>query len=159
MDEVGKDAGRFFFLMRQTSAHLEFDLELAKKQNAENPVYYVQYAHARIHSIIRKAQEESRLTPKTSGFSRLQTVEETDLMRKIGLYPDVLITCAKQLDPFALVRYVQELAATFHKFYDACRVLDEDQALACERLALIESARIVLANGLRLLGVTTPEKM
>ncbi len=159
MEEVGKDAARFFFLMRQTNAHLEFDLELAKKQNADNPVYYIQYAHARIHSIIRKAKEESRLTPKTKGFERLNAAEEVDLMRKIGFYPEILVICAKQLDPFSLVRYLQELAACFHKFYDSCRVLDEDAGITCERLALIESTRIVLANGLRLLGVSTPEKM
>ncbi len=159
MDEVGRDAGRFFFLMRQTSAHLEFDLELAKKNSNENPVYYIQYAHARIHSIIRKAKEEALLTPKTSGISLLVKEQEIDLMRKIGLYPDVLIVCAKLLDPFGLVRYLQDLAGTFHKFYDACRVLDEDKQLSAERLALIEATRIVLGNGLRLLGVTAPEKM
>ncbi len=159
MDEVGKDAGRFFFLMRQTSAHLEFDLELAKKISNDNPVYYIQYAHARIHSIIRKAQEESKIAPKMGDISLLVQEQEIDLMRKIGLYPDVLIICAKLLDPFGLVRYLQDLAACFHKFYDACRVLDENAALTAERLALIDATRIVLGNGLRLLGVTAPEKM
>ncbi|MDO8674863.1 MAG: arginine--tRNA ligase [Candidatus Omnitrophota bacterium] len=159
MDEVGKDAARFFFLMRQSNAPLEFDLELAKKESAENPVYYIQYAHARIHSIIRKAKEESRLAPKTSGSSGLNAAEEIDLMRKIGSYPEILVTCAKQLEPFGLVRYLQELAGCFHKFYDACRVLDDDPNVTRERLALIEGARIVLANGLRLLGVRAPEKM
>jgi arginyl-tRNA synthetase len=159
MDEVGKDAGRFFFLMRQTSAHLEFDLELAKRQSAENPVYYIQYAHARIHSIIRKAKGEAGLSPKTQGISRLTKNEEVDLMRKLGLYPQILIGCAKTLEPFSLVRYVQEVASTFHKFYDSCRVLDDDKDLAAERLALIDATRIVLANGLGLLGVTAPEKM
>jgi len=159
MDEVGKDAARFFFLMRQTNAPLEFDLELAKKESAENPVYYIQYAHARIHSIIRKAKEESRLAPKTSGFSGLSAVEEIDLMRKIGSYPEILVTCAKQLEPFSLVRYLQELAGCFHKFYDSYRVLDDDPDITCERLALIESVRVVLANGLRLLSVAAPEKM
>ncbi len=159
IDEVGKDAGRFFFLMRQTSAHLEFDLELAKRQSAENPVYYIQYAHARIHSIIRKAKGETGLEPKINGISRLDKPEEIDVMRKIGLYPEVLIGCAKILEPFALLRYLQELASSFHKFYDACRVLDEDKDLSAERLALIEAVRIVLGNGLKLLGVTAPEKM
>ncbi len=159
MDEVGRDAGRFFFLMRQTSAHLEFDLELAKKESSENPVYYIQYAHARIHSIIRKAKEESKLAPKTQKLHLLKEAEEIDVMRKIGMYPEILVTCAKQLDPFALVRYLQELAACFHKFYDGHRVLDDNQELAGERLALIDAARIVLGNGLKLLGVTAPEKM
>jgi len=159
MDEVGRDAARFFFLMRQASAHLEFDLELAKKQSSENPVYYIQYAHARIHSIIRKAQEEAQCLPKTKDFKYLQLPEEMDLMRKLGLYPDVLIGCAKTLEPFGLVRYLQEVAAAFHKFYDSHRVLDENKELSTERLALIETARIVLGNGLKLLGVSAPQKM
>lgn len=159
MDEVGKDAGRFFFLMRQTNAHLEFDLELAKKTSSENPVYYIQYAHARIYSIIRKANDESKLLPCSKGFSMIKEEAEVDLMRKIALYPDVLILCAKQLDPFALVRYLQELAACFHRFYDAHRVLEDDTKLSAERLGLIEAARLVLNSGLRLSGVTTPEKM
>ena len=159
IDEVGRDAARFFFLMRQASAHLEFDLELAKKQSAENPVFYIQYAHARIYSIIRKAHEDLQLTPKIQDFKYLQQPEELDLMRKIGLYPDILIGCAKSLEPFALVRYLQEVAGAFHKFYDSCRVLDENKEISIERLSLIEAARIVLGNGLRLLGVSAPQKM
>jgi arginyl-tRNA synthetase len=159
MDEVGRDAARFFFLMRQANAHLEFDLELAKKQSPENPVYYIQYAHARIHSIIRKAQDEFHWSPKTRDLEYLHQPQEMDLMRKIGLYPDILIGCAKTLEPFSLVRYLQEVAATFHKFYDSCRVLDENKEISVERLALIEAACVVLGNGLRLLGVSAPEKM
>jgi arginyl-tRNA synthetase len=159
MDEVGRDAARFFFLMRQSNAHLEFDLELAKKQSSDNPVYYIQYAHARIHSIIRKANDELHLSPKTTALKSMKQPEEIDLMRKIGLFPDILVGCAKTLEPFSLVRYLQEVAGTFHKFYDSCRVLDEDKELSVERLALIEAARIVLGNGLKLLGITAPEKM
>ena len=159
IDEVGRDAARFFFLMRQASAHLEFDLELAKKQSSENPVYYIQYAHARIYSIIRKAQDELHLSLRTQGLKYLKEPQEMDLMRKIGLYPDILIGCARTLEPFGLVRYLQEVAAAFHKFYDSCRVLDEDKEISVERLALIEAARIVLGNGLRLLGVSAPQKM
>jgi len=159
MDEVGKDAARFFFLMRQASAHLEFDLELAKRQSAENPVYYIQYAHARIHSIIRKAKGEAGVSPKTKDFSRLGAPEEVELLRRIGLYPEILVGCGKILEPFALVRFLQELASSFHKFYDSLRVLDDDKDISAERLALIEAVRIVLGNGLRLLGVNAPEKM
>src|SRR5262249_14375585 len=155
----GRDAARFFFLMRQSNAHLEFDLGLAKKQSSENPVYYIQYAHARIHSIIRKADDELRWLPKTQDLKMLQQAEEIDLMRKIGLYPDILVGCAKTIEPFSLVRYLQDVAAAFHKFYDSCRVLDENKDLSVERLALIEAARIVLGNGLKLLGVCAPEKM
>ena len=159
IDEVGRDAARFFFLMRQASAHLEFDLELAKKQSADNPVYYIQYAHARIHSLINKALDEFQWAPKNTDFKNLKLPEEIDLMRKIGLYPDILVTCAKTLEPFGLVRFLQELAAAFHKFYDSCRVLDENKEISVERLALINAARIVLGNGLRMLGVSAPEKM
>ncbi len=159
IDEVGRDAGRFFFLMRQTSAHLDFDLELAKKAAPENPVYYIQYAHARINSIIRKAKEETELKPKHSGLKLLAEAEELELIRKLNHFGDILIGCAKQTDPFSLVRYLQELAAAFHKFYDRHRVIDENKDLSAERLALIDATRIVIANGLRLLGITAPEKM
>jgi len=159
IDEVGRDAARFFFLMRQSSAHLEFDLELAKKQSSENPVYYIQYAHARIYSIIRKAHDDLQVSPKIQDLKYLKEPEEMDLMRKIGLYPDILISCARTLEPFGLVRYLQEVAAAFHKFYDSCRVLDENKEISVERLALIEAVRIVLGNGLRLLGVSAPQKM
>ncbi|MBF0490185.1 MAG: arginine--tRNA ligase [Candidatus Omnitrophica bacterium] len=159
IDEVGKDAGHFFFLMRQTNAHLDFDLELAKKTSSENPVYYIQYAHARIHSIIRKATDEAQLAPQSTGFNLLKEETEMDLMRKIALYPEILVACAKQLDPFPLVRYLQELAGCFHKFYDSHRVLDDNKQLSRERLGLIEAARIILGSGLKLLGVGTPEKM
>ena len=159
MNEVGRDAARFFFLMRRASAHLEFDLELAKKQSMDNPVYYIQYAHARIHSIIRKADDELHWSPKTQDLKYLKQPEEIDLMRKIGFYPDILIGAARTLEPFSLVRYLQEVAAAFHKFYDTCRVLDENKELSVERLGLIEAARVVLGNGLRLLGVSAPQKM
>lgn len=159
MEEVGKDAGRFFFLMRQSSAHLEFDLELAKKQSSDNPVYYIQYAHARINSIIKKAKLEAQLEPSLGKDLLLDKTEEIDVMRKVGLYPEVLVGCAKTLEPFALVRYLQELAGVFHKFYDLHRVIDDDTHVSAARLGLIEAVRIVLGNGLALLGVSAPEKM
>lgn len=159
IDEVGTDAARFFFLMRHISAHLEFDLELAKKQSPENPVYYVQYAHARINSIMGKAAEHS-LRPKSSGYKLLTEPETTDLIKKIGTFPDILVLCAKEHDPYALVSYLQELAAVFHKFYDQHRVVDPDQPdLSAERLGLILAVKKVLANGLHLLGLSAPEKM
>ena len=159
IEEVGVDAARFFFLMRLIDAHLEFDLELAKKETPENPVYYIQYAHARIYSIVEKAGESS-LHMKTTGLSCLKETEELDLIKKIGHFPEILLTCWRQTDAFALVNYLQELAATFHKFYDQHRVVDpENRDLSSERLFLIDAARIVIANGLRLLGVSTPKKM
>jgi len=159
IDEVGVDAARFFFLMRHIQVHLDFDLELAKKETAENPVYYIQYAHARVHSINIKAAA-NKIQPAHAGFSELKETEELELIKKLGSFSDILMLCYNELDPYALVSYLQEMATAFHKFYDRCRVVNpENVALSAERLALINAVRIVLANGLRLLGVSTPEKM
>ena len=158
IDEVGVDAARFFFLMRHINAHLDFDLELAKKETPANPVYYIQYAHARIHSINKKAQE-SGLSEKKNHFSLLNAPEELDLIRKLGSFPDMLFVCYHELDPYALMQYLHELAMVFHKFYDQQRVIGEDKDMSCERLALANATKIVLANGLRLLGLSTPERM
>ncbi len=159
--EVGTDAGRYFMLMRQVSQQLEFDMDLAKKQAPENPVFYIQYAHARICSILRKARDEASLLPASADtrFFRLKEEAEIDLIRKMIQFPDILDLCAQQLDPAALPRYLQELAGVFHKFYDKCRVIDEDKGLSAERLALVDAVRIVLSNGLTVLGITAPEKM
>ncbi|MBF0570146.1 MAG: arginine--tRNA ligase [Candidatus Omnitrophica bacterium] len=157
-DEVGVDAGRYFMLMRQVNQQLEFDIDLAKKQASDNPVYYIQYAHARTNSILKKAREEAELLPAGS-FSRLTDEAEIELIKKLGQFPEFLDICAQQLDPAPLPRYMQELAGVFHRFYDRCRVIDEDKALSAERLALVDGTRIVLANGLKILGVTAPEKM
>lgn len=158
IDEVGVDAARFFFLMRHINAHLDFDLELAKKETPENPVYYIQYAHARIHSINKKAQEAG-LQQRKNDFSRLNAPEELDLIKKLGSFPDMLFICYHELDPYALMQYLHELAMVFHKFYDQHRVIIDDQDLSAERLALANATKIVLANGLRLLGLSTPERM
>jgi arginyl-tRNA synthetase len=157
-EEVGTDAGRFFMLMRQTSQHLEFDIDLAKKQAPENPVFYIQYSHARIHSILRKSKEEASLVPARE-FTHLKEEAEIDLIKSLAQFPDFLDLCSQQLDPAALTRYMQELAGVFHKFYELCRVISEDKVLSAERLGLIDATRIVLSNGLKLLGVSAPEKM
>ncbi|MCA9405338.1 MAG: arginine--tRNA ligase [Candidatus Omnitrophica bacterium] len=158
MEEVGTDAARFFFLMRHIKAHLEFDLELAKKQTNENPVYYIQYAHARVYSVNKKADEVG-IEVKSKGFSLLKEPEEIDLIKKMGEFPEALQFCYNQLDPYPLVSYMQDLAAVFHKFYDHHRVIDADEQLSAERLSLMNAARIVFANGLGLLGVQAPEQM
>ena len=159
INEVGVDAARFFFLMRHIKAHLDFDLELAKKETSENPVYYIQYAHARVYSINAKAAQ-AKITLKKSNFQLLKEGEELDLIKKLGSFSDCLMLCYNESDPYALVSYLQELATSFHKFYDCHRVVDpQNIALSSERLALTNAARIVLGNGLRLLGVSAPEKM
>lgn len=158
MEEVGVDAARFFFLMRHLEVHLDFDLELAKKETPENPVYYIQYAHARINSVLKVAQE-TNLRPDFVHLELLKENEELDLIREIGYFPDILALCVRQRDPFALVSYLQDLAACFHKFYDSHRVVTENLSLSCGRLALIDAARIVFFCGLKLLGVSAPQKM
>jgi len=159
LDEVGTDAARFFFLMRGISAHLDFDLDLAKKETAENPVYYIQYAHARIYSIVDKAKGQD-LFQKTEGLTLLKEAEEIDLIKKVGAFQEVVEQRIREMEPFGLVLYLQELATCFHRFYDRHRVVDiSHKDLSRERLALIEAVRIVLANGLRLLGVSQPKKM
>ena len=159
IDEVGVDAARFFLLMRHIKVHLDFDLELAKKETAENPVYYIQYAHARVHSINAKAAE-AKIKLKKSDYQFLKEEEELDLIKKLGSFSDILMICYNELDPYTLVSYLQELATSFHKFYDCHRVIDPQNAeLSSERLALTNAAKIVLANGLSLLGLSTPEKM
>lgn len=159
INEVGVDAARFFFLMRHIKVHLDFDLELAKKETSENPVYYIQYAHARVHSINAKAAD-AKIKFVKSDFKLLKEEEELDLIKKLGSFSDVLMNCYNELDPYALVSYLQELATSFHKFYDCHRVIDPQNArLSSERIGLTNAARIVLSNGLRLLGLSTPEKM
>ncbi|MDO8580841.1 MAG: arginine--tRNA ligase [Candidatus Omnitrophota bacterium] len=158
MDEVGVDAARFFFLMRHINMHLDFDLDLAKKESPENPVYYIQYAHARINSMNQKAREAGLANQETN-FQLLESPEELDLIKRLGSFSEILMICYNELDPYALATYLQELAGLFHKFYDGHRVVGEDRALSSERLALVNATKIVLANGLRLLGVSRPERM
>ncbi len=156
LEEVGADAARFFFLMRRTSSHLDFDLEVAKKQSAENPVYYVQYAHARICSILRGIAGRP---PAELNLSLLKEKEELALIKKMLEFKTVLNICLITCDPYMVTVYLQELSETFHKFYDLHRVLGQDEALTNARLALIRGAKIVLSCGLELLGVSQPESM
>lgn len=156
LDEVGRDAARFFFLMRRTSSHLDFDLDVAKKQTSENPVYYVQYAHARICSILRNA---GCAHSADADLTLLKEKEEIALIKKILHFPWMVSVCVDALDPYLLTVYLQELAEAFHKFYDVHRVLGVDNNLSRARLALIEAAKMTLAQGLDLAGVSKPEQM
>lgn len=157
LDEVGRDASRFFFLMRRTSSHLDFDLDVAKKQSAENPVFYVQYAHARICSILNtKAQ---KLNPKKINYLFLKEKEEIALIKKLWQFSSTINICIVTQDPYMLTVYLQELSETFHKFYDLHRVLSDNNELTVARLSLIDATRIVISTGLELLGVSAPSKM
>ncbi|MCD5401166.1 arginine--tRNA ligase [candidate division NPL-UPA2 bacterium] len=161
IDEVGKDAARFFFLMRGTNSHLNFDLELAKKESPENPVYYVQYAHARICSILSFAAERGVKVPqvKEVDLSLLKEEEELRIIKKLAQLPEVVETCARSLEPQGLTLYLRNLAGAFHNFYNRFRVIGDDQNLNSARLALVKGVKTTLQNGLRLLGISAPEKM
>ncbi|MCL6521398.1 MAG: arginine--tRNA ligase [Firmicutes bacterium] len=162
LDEVGTDAARFFFLMRTINSHMDFDLDLAKLQGEANPVYYVQYAHARIASILRQGRAEG-MTPPGPGevpAERLTEPAELELMRKLGEFPEEIRLAAEERAPHRIATYVRELATLFHAFYTRCRVLDPaEPELTRARLGLVEATRIVLARGLGLLGVSAPERM
>ena len=158
VEEVGTDACRFFFLSRSADAQMDFDLELAKKESQENPVYYVQYAHARIASILRLAQQRG-IDYGDGDVSLLTTEPELALIRRILRLPEVVEIVARTLEPHHLTYYAQDLATIFHSFYKQCRVVSEDEALTKARLKLVDAARLVLAKPLHLMGMTAPEKM
>lgn len=159
VDEVGRDAARFFFLSRSADSQMEFDLELAKKQSSENPVYYVQYAHARIAGIIANAAERS-FSAEGADVSLLSHPAEQALIRKMLQLPELIQLMAERSEPHHLPHYAQELANAFHIFYTECRVLDgEDKAVSAARLALCEAARVALARALSLMGMSAPVKM
>jgi len=173
--DVGVDAARWFFVMRRTESHLDFDLELAKQQSPENPVYYVQYAHARIASIFAKARErcpwlgagdfrDGRFSPPDVDLSPL-TDRDQALINPLGAYPETVAAAAREYEPHRLTNYLYDLATGFHSWYTygdrhpECRVITDDEPLTRARLYLVAAIQIVIANGLRLLGVTAPDTM
>ncbi|MCX6011253.1 MAG: arginine--tRNA ligase [Chloroflexi bacterium] len=158
IDEVGADACRFFFVSRTADSQMDFDLELAKKQSADNPVYYVQYAHARIASILRLAEEKG-IDCSDGDVSLLTTEPELTLIRKMLLLPEILEVVAFTLEPHHLAYYAQDLATVFHSFYMQCRVVTEDEKMTEARLKLVEAAKTVLARTLNLMGMNAPDRM
>jgi arginyl-tRNA synthetase len=161
MDEVGVDATRYFFTMRSTDSHLDFDMDLAVSKSNENPVFYVQYAHARMCSVSRQAEESGVIFKPMAevNLTRINTEQEYDLLHKLSEFPEEIVLAAEQLAPHRMVRYVHELAAMFHSYYNAERFISEDEELTQARLALIGAIRTVLRNGLELIGVSAPERM
>ncbi len=160
-DEVGKDAARYNFLMRRSNSHLDFDLELAKAQSSENPVYYVQYAHARISSIMRLAAEQGYPAP---GYDEIRpdlltTAEECELIKLIDKFREMVEGSAKSLEPHRIPYYINDLASVFHSFYNKHKVISDNVELTKARLFLIKSTGTVIKNALRLLGVSAPERM
>ena len=158
IEEVGKEAARFFFIMRSPDSALDFDLDLAKAESSDNPVYYVQYAHARICSILSVAGVE---TPKAADVDLSLLTEENErvLIRKLAEWPQEVADAARELAPYHLAYYAKELANAFHSFYNSCKVLTDDAALRDARLALVDCTRITLRNVLTLLGLSAPERM
>ncbi len=158
IDEVGSDVVRYFFNMRSISSHLNFDINLAKKQTDENPVFYLQYAHARISSILRMTKDEN-LNLSTENLELLTKDEEQNLLKKLYEFPYEVLYSAENFEPHRLCTYLEELAALFHKFYTECRIIGSPKELAEARIALIVAVQTVIRNGLRILGVSAPEKM
>ncbi len=157
-EDVGNDAARFFYIMRRADAHLDFHLDLAKSQSNDNPVYYIQYAHARIASVLREAAEQG-IEAGPADLSRLTELHEIDLVNKLSAYPEVVHQAALALEPHQVANYLRELATLFHTYYNAHRFLVEDAAVRDARLALSRATQQVLRNGLRLLGVQPVERM
>lgn len=161
LEEIPIDAARFFFNLREANTHFDFDLDLAVEKSSQNPVYYVQYAHARICNIVKKLAEEN-ITPRdctAEDYAKLTAPEEIELINKLASLEDEVVTAAKDYDPSRITRYVYDTAALFHKFYNACKVKSEDESLMQARLALCLAARTVIANILTMFKITAPESM
>jgi arginyl-tRNA synthetase len=160
VDEVGLDATRYFFAMRSSDTHLDFDLDLAVSQSNENPVYYAQYAHARICSILRAGEEQGINVDSGADFSLVGSEKEIDLLKKLGEFPAAVGEAALKRVPHRITNYIFELASAFHSFYNADKVLDLEQPERSKaRLALVKAVKITLKNALALIGVSAPEKM
>ena len=164
LQEVGRDAARFFFLMRKSDSHLDFDLELAKRQSSDNPVFYVQYAHARVSSILEQARKSGILADVVRGdrpvaLERLKLVEELELIRQMVQFNDVLEDSVRELEPHRMVFYLLELAGEFHRYYNRFRVISDDRGLSHARLYLVQNVQKTIRRGLEILGVEAPMKM
>jgi arginyl-tRNA synthetase len=161
-NEVGNDAARFFYVMRKYDQHIDFDLDLAKSQSNENPVYYVQYAHARICSVFKQLDERQWVYNEANGLAHLDLLNEEherQLLNTLSRYPDIIVDAALNYEPHLLTNYIRELAADFHAYYNSHQFLVEDAALRDARLALITAVRQVLLNGFNILGISPPESM
>lgn len=158
IDEAGRDAVRYFFIMRDLKTHLNFDIELAKKSTDENPVFYLQYAHARISSILRLTEKEG-LKPSYENLTLLSTTEELEIIKKLHHFSDEIEYAALNFEPNKISNYLEELAALFHRFYAAHRILGSDKNIAEARIALVIAVKQVIKNGLQILSVTAPDKM
>jgi len=159
IDRVGPDVVRYFFIMRSMQSHLNFDLELATKESDENPVYYLQYAHARICNIIKFGEETGVSLDSDIDMNLIMKPSEINLVKTLIRFPEVMTAILRTLEPQVIANYLQEVATLFHKFYTECRVITENIPLSKARLALITATRVVLSNGLKILGISQPKRM
>ena len=161
VSEVGVDVARYYFLMRSSDTHLEFDLELAKKENSENPVFYIQYAHARICSIFRTAEEKGVVWDRSNevDLSLLVEEEEFGIIRAVLAFPEIVEKSARALEVHRISHYLLDMVSRFHGYYSRHRVISDDKALTLARLFLLDAIRITIRNGFELMGISSPEKM
>ena len=157
-DEVGNDACRFFYILRKSDQHLDFDLDLAKSQTNENPVYYIQYAHARVCSVLAQWDGDAEALPRAD-LGLLDNPHELAVAAKLGEFPEIVETAAKDLAPHLIAFYLKDLAAEFHSYYNAERMLVDDAALKDARVALAAAVRQVIRNGMAIIGVGCPQSM
>ena len=161
LDDIGEDATQFFFIMRGANSQLDFDINLAREQSDKNPVYYLQYAHARICGILRHSQDlEKEFSHLTIDYNLLKTKDEIDLIKQLSRFPEELLGAVETLEPHKIITYLNNLAAAFHKFYRANRVINmEDIPLSLARLMLCKATKQVLKNGFDIIGISSPERM
>jgi Arginyl-tRNA synthetase len=161
-NEVGNDAARFFYVMRKCEQHMDFDLDLAKSQSNDNPVYYIQYAHARISSVLRQLKEQNAEWNKDNGLANLALLSEShesDLLTILAKFPELIESAARNHEPHQVAYYLRELATAFHTYYNAHQFIVEDENVRDARFALITAVQQVIKNGLALLGVSAPDTM
>jgi arginyl-tRNA synthetase len=160
INEVGKDVARYFFMMRRCDSQLVFDLDLAKKKSDENPVYYIQYAHARICSIMKNAAESGlSFNTNSADLSLLASGADLELIKTLAAYPEIIVSAACELEPHRIAFYLLDLATAFHRFYNTNRVISENSPLTMARLVLVDAVRQVISNALSLMGIDSPESM
>ncbi|HSL41139.1 MAG TPA: DALR anticodon-binding domain-containing protein, partial [Desulforhopalus sp.] len=159
LDEVGIDPVRFFFMMRKADSQLEFDLGLATRQSQDNPVFYVQYGHARLCAIVRQAEEKGLAVEGDAELELLSAAEELKLLQSLSTFPAVVENSALELAPHRIIFYLMELAGQIHSYYNKYKVIGDDRSLSHARLTLVRALRIVLGNGLEMVGLTAPERM
>ena len=160
IEELGPDVVRFFFIMRGVNTQLDFDLDLAREQSAKNPVYYLQYAYARCAGVLRHASSEGVELDPSASLESLVKDEELSLMKQLLFFPEAVRRAARELEPQIVAEYLREVAEAYHKFYHECRIIGaETDQLRDARLRLLAATRTVLGNGLRLLGISTPDRM